>query len=63
MKRMILRAPFAARRAQTAVEYLLVTVALTVAFSVSYRVLQWYLTAQFKSGGLVILRMYKEFPW
>lgn len=50
------------RRGQTAVEYLLVTVSLTVAFAVAYRVLQWYLAQQFKQGGVVILRMYQEFP-
>jgi len=51
------------RRGQTAVEYLLVTVALTIAFSSIYRVLQWYLTNQFRQGGEIILRMYKETPW
>ena len=51
------------RRGQTAVEYLLITVALTIAFASIYRVLQWYLTKQFRQGGIVILRMYKELPW
>ena len=51
------------RRGQTAVEYLLVTVVLTVAFSMIYRVLQSYLTRQFTQGGVIILRMYKEDPW
>jgi len=51
------------RRGQTVVEYLLVTVALTVTFSVMYRTLQWYLARQFRQGGLLILRMYKELPW
>ncbi len=51
------------RKGQTAVEYLLVTVVLTVAFSMVYRVLQSYLTTQFTQGGVIILRMYKEDPW
>ena len=51
------------RRGQTAVEYLLVTVVLTVAFSMMYRVLQSYLTRQFTQGGIIILQMYKEDPW
>jgi hypothetical protein len=55
--------PLLKRRGQTVVEYLLVTVALTIAFSTMYRVLQWYLTRQFSAGGVMILRMYKEQPW
>ena len=51
------------RRGQTAVEYLLVTVVLTVTFALVYRVLQSYLSRQFMQGGIVILRMYKEDPW
>jgi hypothetical protein len=51
------------RRGQTAVEYLLVTVALTVAFATIYRVVQWYLVRQFRQGGVIILRMYHEVPW
>ena len=51
------------RRGQTAVEYLLVTVVLTVTFSMVYRVLQSYLARQFTQGGIIILRMYKEDPW
>jgi hypothetical protein len=51
------------RRGQTAVEYLLVTVALTVAFATVYRVVQWYLVRQFRQGGVIILRMYHEVPW
>jgi hypothetical protein len=51
------------RRGQTAVEYLLVTVALTVAFATVYRVVQWYLVRQFRQGGMIILHMYKEVPW
>ena len=51
------------RSGQTAVEYLLVTVALTAAFATAYRVLQWYLAQQFRQGGVVIIRMYREFPW
>jgi len=55
--------PNTLRRGQTAIEYLLVTVALTVAFASVYRVLQWYLASQFTTGGVVILRMYQEDPW
>ena len=55
--------PSTLRRGQTAVEYLLVTVALTVAFAMVYRTLQWYLASQFTSGGVIILRMYQEDPW
>ncbi len=51
------------RRGQTAVEYLLVTVALTLAFATIYRVVQWYLVRQFRQGGVIILRMYHEAPW
>ena len=51
-----------ARRGQTAVEYLLVTVSLTVAFAMVYRVLQVYLSRQFENGGVIILRMYSEDP-
>jgi hypothetical protein len=51
------------RRGQTAVEYLLVTVALVIAFTMMYRSLQWYLSRQFTSGGVIILRMYQEDPW
>jgi hypothetical protein len=57
------RALAVCRRGQTAVEYMLVTVALTVTFAVVYRVLQWYLSRQFRAGGTIILRMYKELPW
>ena len=51
------------RRGQTAVEYLLVTVTLTVAFATAFRVLQWYLAGEFKRGGVIILKMYHETPW
>lgn len=51
------------RRGQTAVEYLLVTVVLTVTFALVYRVLQSYLSRQFTRGGIIIIRMYKEDPW
>ena len=51
------------RRAQTAIEYLLVTVSLLTVFIMMYRSLQWYLSKQFTRGGIIILRMYKEDPW
>ncbi|MCM2267890.1 MAG: hypothetical protein NDI60_08990 [Elusimicrobiales bacterium] len=51
------------RRGQTAVEYLLVTVSLLFVFVMLYKALQYALSNQFKRGGLVIIRMYKEDPW
>lgn len=52
----------ALRRGQTAVEYILVTTALLMAFVMIYRVMQWYLTNQFRAGGLVIMRKYEAVP-
>ena len=57
------RPVFSLRRGQTAIEYLLVTVSLLTVFIMLYRSLQWYLAKQFTSGGVIILRMYKEDPW
>ncbi len=51
------------RRGQTAIEYLLVTVSLLFVFVTMYKALQYSLSNQFKRGGMVILRMYKETPW
>lgn len=51
------------RRGQTAVEYLLVTVSLFVVFVIMFKALQYALANQFKRGGLVIIKMYKEDPW
>lgn len=48
------------KKAQTTVEYLLVMAALTVAFFMVYRVLQYSLTRQFKTGGVMILKMYSQ---
>lgn len=50
------------RRGQTAVEYILVTTALLLAFVMIYRVMQWYLTNQFRDGGLIIMRKYEAVP-
>lgn len=50
--------PSTLRRGQTAIEYLLVTVALTVAFATVYSVLQTFLARQFEQGGGIIVRMY-----
>ncbi|GEM_PF-3837761 len=50
------------RRGQTAVEYILVTLALLMAFVMIYRVMQWYLTGQFRAGGLIIMRKYEALP-
>ena len=50
------------RRGQTAIEYVLVMLALLVVFTMLYSSLQWYLAREFKAGGIIILRMYKETP-
>lgn len=52
----------ALRRGQTAVEYILVTTALLLAFVMIYRVMQWYLTNQFRDGGMIIMRKYEALP-
>ncbi|MHB0996117.1 MAG: hypothetical protein ACYC2I_07095 [Elusimicrobiales bacterium] len=51
------------RRGQTAIEYLLVTVSLLFIFVLMYRALSYALANQFKRGGIVIVKMYKETPW
>mgnify|MGYP007111634681 CR=1 FL=1 len=51
------------RNGQTVIEYLLVTVSLLVVFTVMYKALHYALANQFKRGGMVIIRMYKETPW
>jgi len=51
------------RKGQTAIEYLLVTVSLLFIFVMMYKALQYALSNQFKRGGMVIIRMYKESPW
>lgn len=51
------------RRGQTAIEYLLVTVSLLFVFVIMYKALAYSLSNQFKRGGMVIIRMYKETPW
>lgn len=51
------------RRGQTVIEYLLVTVSLLFVFIVMYRALSYALSNQFKRGGIVIVKMYKETPW
>ncbi|MBI4801217.1 MAG: hypothetical protein HY796_01720 [Elusimicrobia bacterium] len=48
------------RKAQTTVEYILVTAALTVAFFAVYRILQYFLSRQFRASGIIILRMYMQ---
>jgi hypothetical protein len=53
----------AARRGQTAIEYLLVTISLLFVFVVMYKALQYSLTNQFQRGGLVIVRTYTESPY
>ncbi len=51
------------RKGQTAIEYLLVTVSLLFVFVIMFKALQYALANQFKRGGLVIVKMYKEDPW
>ncbi len=51
------------RKGQTAIEYLLVTISLLFVFVVMFKALQYSLSNQFKRGGLVIIKMYKEDPW
>lgn len=51
------------RKGQTAIEYLLVTVSLLFVFVIMFKALQYALSNQFKRGGLVIIKMYKEDPW
>jgi hypothetical protein len=48
------------RKGQTAIEYLLVTVSLLFVFVLMFKALQYALANQFKSGGMVIIKMYKE---
>lgn len=52
-----------ARRGQTTIEYLLVMVSLLFVFVIMYRALSYALANQFRRGGVVIMRMYKEDPW
>ena len=51
------------RKGQTAIEYLLVTISLLFVFVVMFKALQYSLSNQFKRGGLVIIKIYKEDPW
>ena len=50
------------RRGQTAIEYLLVTVSLLFVFVTLYRTLQWYLSREFRAGGVIVMKMYKQDP-
>lgn len=47
------------RRGQTAVEYLLVTVALTIGFAAIYPAVQALTRGQFKKSAVAILSTYK----
>lgn len=51
------------RKGQTAIEYLLVTGLLFGVFAIMYKALQYSLAQQFKRGGIVIVKMYKQDPW
>lgn len=51
-----------ARRGQTAIEYLLIMAALLVVFVGLYRSLQWYLTREFRAGGVIVMKMYTTGP-
>jgi hypothetical protein len=55
--------PGRGRRGQTTIEYLLVTVSLLFVFVLMFKALQYALANQFKRGGTVIIKMYKEDPW
>lgn len=54
------RASWLGRKAQTTIEYMLVTMCLTIVFFVIYRVVQALLTRQFRMGGIIILKMYTQ---
>ena len=49
-------------KGQTAVEYILTTLALLVMFVMMYRYLQRYLTRDFTSGARVIAQVYIQSP-
>lgn len=55
-------ARFRNKSGQTTIEYLLITVSLLLVFVMMYKALQYSLANQFKRGGLVIIKMYKEAP-
>lgn len=48
------------RKAQTTVEYILITVVMVVVFVVMHKALQWAVAKRFEQDGVIILRMYKE---
>lgn len=48
------------RKAQTTVEYILITLVLVVVFVIMHKALQWGVARQFERGGVMILKMYKE---
>jgi hypothetical protein len=48
------------RKAQTTVEYILITLVMVVVFVVMHKALQWAVSKRFEQDGVVILRMYKE---
>jgi hypothetical protein len=54
---------FPRRSGQTAIEYLLVTVALFFVFVMMHKALRYSLANQFKRGGLVIIKVYNATPW
>ena len=58
-----IRKPLLNSRGQTAIEYVLITLALLFAFAMIYRALQWYIAREFKHGASVIVRMYKGDLW
>jgi len=51
------------KKGQTTIEYLLIMIGLLLFFVAMYRFLQWYLARDFQSGGVIVLRMYKQDPW
>ncbi|NLH39613.1 MAG: hypothetical protein GX445_06090 [Elusimicrobia bacterium] len=50
---------FKKRKAQTTVEYILITLVMVVVFVVMHRALQWAVAKRFEQDGVVILKMYK----
>jgi len=48
------------RKAQTTVEYILITLVMVVVFVVMYKALQWAIAKRFEQGAMSVLHMYKE---
>lgn len=48
------------RKAQTTVEYILITLVLVVVFVIMHKALQWGVARLFEKDGMVILHMYRD---